>query len=115
LSEGVFYLSRFVTFEHVTRFSELQPCCLLSPQYACPAEAKDTLNKKTGRTLRLISYWFLGIGILSSGLAIAMLVYTLLGPSDHRANNVGITIGAFGTAFVNVLIGVGLGGVSRTN
>jgi hypothetical protein len=66
------------------------------------------------RTFRLLSYWFLSIGVLSFGLAIVMAFVVVFGPSDQRANDIGVTVGSFGTAFVNVLIGAGLRGVSRT-
>jgi hypothetical protein len=67
------------------------------------------------RGFRLLSYWFLSIGVLSFGLAVVMAFVVVFGPPDHRANDIGVTVGAFGTAFVNVLIGAGLRGVSQTS
>jgi hypothetical protein len=73
------------------------------------------MNEKMRRTFRLFSYWFLSIGVLSFGVAVVMAFVVAFGPSGQRANDIGVTVGAFGTAFVNVLIGAGLRGVSRSS
>jgi hypothetical protein len=67
------------------------------------------------RGFRFFSYWFLSIGVLSFGLAVVMAFVVVFGPPDQRTNGIGVTVGAFGTAFVNVLIGAGLRGVSQTS